>query len=361
MTGLEAWTQENRTSPQEIEILLRAERIDAAAVLGDSRTTETPIPTGRGEALKALLQRGRTGTVFVGIDTIASVLDCDPNIIADVVKARDGNPVFYTDAVMDPSQPDFTRRRFKCSKLPGLLMDVWGRLANDPAIQAEAEKLLLAQNNTQAESNQNAGSGELILVPPAPTNPVNTDPMAPPPAHVPQPEPKPELKTPQEGPQEAADGTDPAPGTPGPDPSENTPDEPPTATEAAPRRRRAKADINGDPNAKPAVRRKTRYSLTKTAAMELFKPADADMPVREIRAFLISLPEFKPQDVALMSDEDVMNGFIKDYLCVPVQTGTLIMPRRNYDGLIGFLSSNEIYCVPSGAAQAAQTQSQSED
>lgn len=103
------------------------------------------------------------------------------------------------------------------------------------------------------------------------------------------------------------------------------------------------ADVKKKP-AKPATRRKTKYSITKNAALEMFP--QAKLSVREIRAFLLSLPEHKPQDMALMSDEEIMNIFNKDYMCASTPSGTLVMLHHGYDKLIAHMSGSEMYYIP---------------
>lgn len=93
-------------------------------------------------------------------------------------------------------------------------------------------------------------------------------------------------------------------------------------------------------------RKKTKYSMNKTIAEEIFKP-EADIPsIRSVRMFLLSLPEYKAQDVAVMSDEEIQAVFNKNYICISTETGTLIMPKANCQLVKEILSRNDNYFVP---------------
>ena len=98
---------------------------------------------------------------------------------------------------------------------------------------------------------------------------------------------------------------------------------------------------------KTPTKRKTKYSANKAAVAELLKPADAAFPVREIRAFLLSLPEYKPQDMALMSDTDVMDIFSKNYIAVNLGSGMIIMTPTCCAAMSDLLVSREACCIPS--------------
>lgn len=113
----------------------------------------------------------------------------------------------------------------------------------------------------------------------------------------------------------------------------------------------ASSDVKESPKIEKKVelvRKKTKYSMTKSLADEIFK-SDANMPaiqsIRAARMFLLSLSEYKAQDVAIMSDEEIQAEIVKNYVCVSVETGVLILPKSNYMKIKEILSGNDNYFV----------------
>lgn len=101
-------------------------------------------------------------------------------------------------------------------------------------------------------------------------------------------------------------------------------------------------------HAKPArapSRKKTKYTMTKAALVEMLTGSMDTEDTREIRAFLLSLPDYKPQDVALMTDRQVADIFLKDYKCLAMTGGTLILPAKDFDKLTAFLGGLETYFI----------------
>jgi len=81
--------------------------------------------------------------------------------------------------------------------------------------------------------------------------------------------------------------------------------------------------------------------------VDILSPNGNQLPVREARAFLLSLPEHKPQDVALMSDGDVAEVLDKSYKIVWMGTGVVILPTDSYKKLVDLLSSGDNFYIPS--------------
>lgn len=127
---------------------------------------------------------------------------------------------------------------------------------------------------------------------------------------------------------------------------------PPPAAQAAPAQSKS-AGVMNKPGKAPA-RRKTKYSVSKNQISEMLKSGDGTMPVREVRAFLLSLPDYKPQDVALMSDADVMEIFGGGYVAVKLGSGVVVMPPDGYDILVGLLSAPDTYYIPAAAPPVAE-------
>lgn len=96
------------------------------------------------------------------------------------------------------------------------------------------------------------------------------------------------------------------------------------------------------------VRRKTKYSMNKaTADAMLALKFDAEIPsIRSIRAFLLSLPEYKAQDIAVMSDDEIQAQFTKNYVCANIDDGMLILSKSNCGALKEVLSRSDNYFVP---------------
>ena len=110
-----------------------------------------------------------------------------------------------------------------------------------------------------------------------------------------------------------------------------------------PEEKEAKTEKKNEP-----VRRKTKYSMNKaTADAMLALKFDAEIPsIRSIRAFLLSLPEYKAQDVAVMSDDEIQTQFTKNYVCANTEDGTLILSKSNCGALKEVLSRSDNYFVP---------------
>lgn len=291
-TGLRNWADKHGTTPQEIKILLDAEAPGSSAgLLGPSIDGPEPINAGRGTALAALLQRGRAKLVTVPLATVAAEFGISEDEAGNAAAAAGANPQGGTV----PS-----------NYLPGIVTVLTGGTPSKPPGPG---------TGTQAGEAPEAAE-QAPEVPEAAT----WTPEAPEAAtwtpEVPEAGPANETNVP------AADGAQEAP-------------EPPAKPAAK-------------PVAKPAApkRRKTKYSLSKQAAMEVFAPVKSEVPVREIRAFLLTVPGTKPADVAMMTDDDVRAAFGSDYVSLPAENGALILTKPAYDGLLNLLSTTDAYFVP---------------
>ena len=293
-TGLRNWADKHGTTPQEIKILLDAEAPGSSAgLLGPSIDGPEPINAGRGTALAALLQRGRAKLVTVPLATVAAEFGISEDEAGNAAAAAGANP--RGGAV--PS-----------NYLPGIVTVLTGGTPSEPP---EPGTGTLAGEAPEAAEQAPEVPEAATRAPEVPEAVTWTP-------EVPEAGPANETDVP------AADGAQGAP-------------EPP-APKAAPAK----------PAAKPATpkRRKTKYSLSKQAAMEIFAPVKSDVPVREIRAFLLTVPGTKPADVAMMTDDDVRAAFGSDYVSLPAGNGALILAKPAYDGLLNLLSTTDAYFVP---------------
>lgn len=118
-------------------------------------------------------------------------------------------------------------------------------------------------------------------------------------------------------------------------------DEAPTDTKKPNEEKEAKTEKKNEP-----VRKKTKYSMNKAIADTMLK-FDAEIPsIRAIRTFLLSLPEYKAQDIAVMSDDEIQAKFTKNYVCIPTENGTLVLSKSNCGALKEVLSRSDNYFVP---------------
>lgn len=104
-----------------------------------------------------------------------------------------------------------------------------------------------------------------------------------------------------------------------------------------------------------ASRRRTKYQLTKAAAADLLSGPDTDAviaDIKNVRTFLLSLPEYRPQDVAVMSDLEATDKFRTDYAAVKFAGGNLILTKDRFDELVRLLTGTGAYYVPSAEADA---------
>lgn len=258
MTGLQRWAADNGTDAMEVQALAMAENKDNwTDVLGPAKDTEEPVPTGRGTAFEAMLERGRAGGIRVPAAAAAYVTGTD---IATVESVLDALAAASDSQDAKSALLDGDKETFRSDAVPAVLtacMAVKG-----------AGGLEAAMESIQAAA---------AAIVPAPTE-----------------TPKAEEKT------------------------------------------------------KPAKKtvRRGKYSVGKTALEAMLKPEGDEMPIREIRAFLLSVPGTKPADVAVMSDQDVTGLFSREYASVQLGSGTIILPMESYKTLVACLADGGACYVP---------------
>lgn len=286
MTGIEKWAETANTTAREIIILTASENpASYKEIFGKSLDSETPIPTGRDTALKALLERGRAGQIKIPFTTILAHADAPLEIVVKAVET-----VYDRDLSMYIENAN---------------------VVSTPTLPSDSLTTLLATIDRMA-----GRSSESETAPDLPAPNASGDTGKPEQPDVPEPQP---------------------PTSPVGIPDVMTPPPPPPRTSPK------------QASQKPPAKRKTKYSANKNTVAELLKPADTSFPVREVRAFLLSLPDYKPQDMALMSDADVMDIFGKNYTAVALGSGTVIMTPACCAAMSDLLISGEAYCIPAAA------------
>lgn len=292
MTGLEKWAQANGATVQEIEILARASGLDWDTLFKPYAESDTEVPVGRGTAFTGLLERGRNNDVVITPAHIAGATGLAEATV---------NSIVNTDNIQS-------------SQLPGILARI--RILSNTGEPAETSG---EPNTAQANNEPEPDEAPNLATPAAETTPAE----------------------PNDGPTGESAETTQAPMT-GTEPL-------PASTPAAPTgrgRRQAKANTGNNTENRPAPRRKTKYSVNKNIVADILKPQDSTRSVRDIRAFLLSLPEYKPNDVALMSDDDVLTAFNGNYKTITMGAGAMIISQAAYAELSSFLTTVEAYYIP---------------
>lgn len=303
-TGLERWAKSHNSTAQEIQALVMAENPDGwRNILGFALDSETAVPSGRDTALAGMLERGRAGSIQVPFAAIAQATGCTPEIVAGAISSRKDN--LYEGAVSQAAdgQGGMGGVLLNSAYLLAVLLDITASQAGDASAYDQATKYLQAlkgiQDNTdtgakaEPDTKKEANEAEKAPVPPANAEPIQADPM-----------------------------------------------KPPAAAPAA-------------PAAKPKAPKKTKYTIAKNAVSGILNPDNAQMPVREIRAFLLSLPGAKPMDIALMSDNEAVDSFNADYNAVWIGGGVVILGAAAHKQLSELLGSGSAYFIPSGNQTAS--------
>lgn len=263
MTGLTRWAMDHDTTADEVQALAMSENQDSwEQVLGPARTTEEPVPAGRGTAFEGMLERGRAGGIRVPVATVAFVADMPIQGVKDVLEDL-ADAVASEDAKL--ALMDGGAETFRSDMLPFVLEACAAAKGTDNV--GEAKGLVVAV------------AGKIVPAPKA--------------------QPKVEEK--------------------------------------------AKAAK------KPS--RRGKYSVGKAALEAMLKPDGDEMPIREIRAFLLSVPGTKPADVAVMSDPDVAALFDREYASVQLGSGTIILPMESYKSLVACLADGGACYVPKAEAR----------
>lgn len=305
--SLAAWAKTQSATVEELKILVAAQGVlDWDSYCGRFEKTDAPLDRGRQTSLGGMLQQNRTHAINVPLDIVADVTCADPAVVA----ALAGRP--------------------ECAGI---------RCANGGGILSTGLHWLLEALNQIAADGSDPTTACLPSmpeghIPPETTTAENVNSKAPVPDET---ERKP---VDAENPGVPADGANvPSGDEPTPDapaPTEPVPDAPPAP----------KVDPKPDAKAKRSRPPKTKYSVGKNDLDKMLRDtSDKPFDVRKTREFLMALPEYKPQDVALMLDEEAIKKFQNEYVSVSVMAGSMILSRRNYQSLLDLLNGN-VYIMP---------------
>lgn len=300
MNELQKWALAKGTTPEELKILTLA-RTEPSAIrdqlmgqLAKYENGDAALSDGKDTAISMMLDEGRNGNITVKTEDVMAVTGA----------ARDAIPV-KTD-------------EFASNLLPGIIASL-NHGVSVPATEIESEP------EPAPDATEPGDESEFVPVP-EPDNESDTPDIE----HESKP-------TPDAAPAPEADAE------PAPEPElEKAPEKP---------KRRARAAANNAE--KPAPRRKTKFSINKAVAANLFQTG-AETSGRGLRAFLLSLPDYKPQDVALMSDAEVTAIFENNFIAIAANNGTMVLSKTAYSELLACLISNDAYFIPDDDAASEE-------
>lgn len=312
--SLAQWAKTQDATMDELKILIAVQGVlDWDTYCGKFENSSQPLDRGRQTSLAGMLQQKRAIGVKIPLETIARVTGTDAEAVARLALLPE-----HADA-RDPDGGHILS-----TGLHKFLLSVDALKSGDRDLAARLPDLP-APNATTA-SEPPAGQDQ-------PDTPATS---------------APEQETdevPEGGP-----GDDPEKtavednGTPAPEPvpeQEEAPDEAPTQP-PAPTRSKAKPDAKGKPSRAP----RTKYSVNKADLNRMLQDtSEKPFDVRKTREFLMALPEYKPQDVALMLDDEAVKLFQNEYVSISVTSGSMILHRRNYQALLDLLNGNA-YIMP---------------
>lgn len=298
MTGLERWMRENNTSIVEITALITASGMAAGDVLDDTVRAD-PMPTGRAAALEAMLARGRNGDMDVDVEAFATLAGRD---VEAVRTAIDTNPDSYAN---DVTVENGVTVSINSRALPALVQELEVGLPDASEAGQEIPDGAPADGDGDGASGDGGQEG-------APADGNDDDP-------------------------EDGDGAPAQEGTAG---------QPVPQSGAKPAKNRGKNKPVENPPLKMAPRRKTKYSVNKGVAIDLLKAEEHALTGKDLRTFLLSLPEYKPNDVALMDDKAVDETIEKNFVQVRLGGGVVFMSDGAYQSILCALTANDSYYIP---------------
>ena len=283
--------RENDTSTVEITALINASGMSAADVLDDT-VRANPMPTGRAAALEAMLARGRNGDMDIDVEAFAVLAGRDVDAVRTAVEA---NPEAYAGSV---AVEDGVAVSINSRAIPALVRELGLGLPDAGGTEQESPEGTSGDGD-QDSANANGDGDDSEDGGEAPAQ----ESAAGQPAPAPQPEAKP-ARSRKKG-----------------KPAENLP-------------------------LMPAPRRKTKYSVSKAVAIDLLKAEENTLTGKDLRTFLLSLPEYKPNDVALMDDRAVNETIEKNFVQVRLGGGVVFMSDGAYQSIICALTANDAYYIP---------------
>lgn len=312
--SLAQWAKTQDATMDELKILIAVQGVlDWDTYCGKFENSSQPLDRGRQTSLAGMLQQKRAIGIKIPLETIARVTGTDAETVARLALLPE-----HADA-RDPDGGHILS-----TGLHKFLLSVDALKSGDRGLAARLPDLPAPDATTASE-------------PPAGQDQPDTPATS-----------APEQKTdevpeggPGDDPEKTAVEDD---GTPAPEPvpeQEEAPDEAPTQP-PAPTRSKAKPDAKGKPSRAP----RTKYSVNKADLNRMLQDtSEKPFDVRKTREFLMALPEYKPQDVALMLDDEAVKLFQNEYVSISVTSGSMILHRRNYQALLDLLNGNA-YIMP---------------
>lgn len=293
MNELQKWALAKGATADEIKILTLSStqpgpiQDQLMANLAKYENDQDTLTPGKDTAIAMMLERGRSGDITVDVKNVMTAMGVD----------RESIPI--------------KTETFSSDLLPGVIA-------------------ALTHGNAKPEAPAE----------PAPEAPAASEPEAPT-----EPVAEPDEPAAPEAPAAPAESETPeAPAEPEAPAKPTEPAEPAAPAEPEKPKRRSRA--GAAPAEKPAPRRKTKFSINKAIAGTLFQTG-AEASGRNLRAFLLSLPEYKPQDVALMADSEVAAIFEGNFVTINANGGTMVFSKAAYSELLACLIGNDAYFIPS--------------
>lgn len=301
---LGAWAEEHKTTVQEIEILIRADaRPKHSNILQWAKNNplhEYAMEEDTITYIRNLLSAARSGAMKIALGHIHAALagtmgaKYSVERIANLISSAKDNR--YHDAITAPSHgTGFTGMaaiEIRSKSLPTLLADIAADvtynqdMAEKPAETPDGKKEqpVSTDNADVTKSEENAPM-----------------PASAPDSHAKEPkEPAPAVKTPAKAP------------------------------------------------AKKPTKKKTKYSTTKQILTELFSagPSTLENDTKQARMFLMTKGQHTVQEIAIMTDKEVIDSFTSKYRSIQFPQGTLVIPTESFSDIMDTLSNAETYFIP---------------
>ena len=312
--SLAQWAKTQDATMDELKILIAVQGVlDWDTYCGKFENSSQPLDRGRQTSLAGMLQQKRAIGVKIPLETIARVTRTDTEAVARLAllpehadaRDPDGGHILSTGLHKFLLSVDALKSgdRDLAARLPDLPAPDATAASEPPAGQDQPDTPATSAPEQETDEAPEGGPGD------DPEKTEMEDNGAPAPEPVPEPE---------EAPEEA-------------------PTQPP-----APARSKAKPDAKGKPSRAP----RTKYSVNKADLNRMLQDtSEKPFDIRKTREFLMALPEYKPQDVALMLDDEAVKLFQNEYVSISVTSGSMILHRRNYQALLDLLNGNA-YIMP---------------
>lgn len=96
----------------------------------------------------------------------------------------------------------------------------------------------------------------------------------------------------------------------------------------------------------PNRKKKSKYLASKKDFFDMFASSDIN-DIKTLRMFLLSLPDFRIEDIAIMSDVEIKSLFDKMYIAVTINGKTLVTLKSNLDAIWSRADINQdLFIIP---------------